>query len=29
LDEIARLDKDIATLLKEPVENGNGQTASN
>jgi protein SCO1/2 len=29
LDEIARLDKDIATLLKEPVENGNSQTASN
>jgi protein SCO1/2 len=29
LDEIARLDKDIATLLKEPIENGNGQTASN
>ncbi|HEY9342013.1 MAG TPA: SCO family protein, partial [Hanamia sp.] len=29
LDEIARLDKDIATLLKEPVKNGNGQTASN
>ena len=29
LDEIARLDKDIATLLKEPVENGNRQTASN
>ncbi|HEV2831116.1 MAG TPA: SCO family protein [Hanamia sp.] len=29
LNEIARLDEDIAELLKEPVENRNGQTASN
>lgn len=29
LNEIARLDEDIAELLKEPVENRNDQTASN
>lgn len=29
LDEIARLDKDVATLLKEPMDKNNNQTASN
>ena len=28
-DEIARLDKDISALLKEPIEKDNSQTASN